>query len=109
MSNTIINNKNDIEQSLKLYNEKLAGFLFKDNFKKIIPEIKNIFNIIISAKDSDFSENSFSYLKNIIHIIDSFINKKKKGINFINIARNLFFIGEYKIKENFIRNFFFSK
>ena len=99
MSNTIINNKNDIEQSLKLYNEKLAGFLFKDNFKKIIPEIKNIFNIIISAKDSDFSENSFSYLKNIIHIIDSFINKKKRELTLSILQEICFLLANIKSKK----------
>ena len=99
MSNTIINNKNDIEQSLKLYNEKLAGFLFKDNFKKIIPEIKNIFNIIISAKDSDFSENAFSYLKNIIHIIDSFINKKKRELTLSILQEICFLLANIKSKK----------
>jgi len=99
MSNTIINNKNDIEQSLKLYNEKLAGFLFKDNFKKIIPEIKNIFNIIISAKDSDFSENAFSYLKNIIHIIDSFINKKKRELTLSILQEICFLLTNIKSKK----------
>ena len=99
MSNTIINNKNDIEQSLKLYNENLAGFLFKDNFKKIIPEIKNIFNIIISAKDSDFSENSFSYLKNIIHIIDSFINKKKRELTLSILQEICFLLANIKSKK----------
>ena len=99
MSNTIINNKNDIEQSLKLYNENLAGFLFKDNFKKIIPEIKNIFNIIISAKDSDFSENAFSYLKNIIHIIDSFINKKKRELTLSILQEICFLLANIKSKK----------
>ena len=99
MSNTIINNKNDIEQSLKLFNEKLAGFLFKDNFKKIIPEIKNIFNIIISAKDSDFSENAFSYLKNIIHIIDSFINKKKRELTLSILQEICFLLANIKSKK----------
>ena len=99
MSNTIINNKNDIEQSLKLYNEKLAGFLFKDNFKKIIPEIKNIFNIIISAKESDFSENAFSYLKNIIHIIDSFINKKKRELTLSILQEICFLLTNIKSKK----------
>ena len=99
MSNTIINNKNDIEQSLKLYNEKLAGFLFKDNFKKIIPEIKNIFNIIISAKESDFSENAFSYLKNIIHIIDSFINKKKRELTLSILQEICFLLANIKSKK----------
>ena len=99
MSNTIINNKNDIEQSLKLYNEKLAGFLFKDNFKKIIPEIKNIFNIIISAKDSDFSENAFSYLKKIIHIIDSFINKKKRELTLSILQEICFLLANIKSKK----------
>ena len=99
MSNTIINNKNDIEQSLKLYNEKLAGFLFKDNFKKIIPEIKNIFNIIISAKDSDFSENAFSYLNFIIHIIDSFINKKKRELTLSILQEICFLLANIKSKK----------
>ena len=105
MSNKI-NDKNSIEQEIKLSNEKLGEFLFKEETNKIKSEIKHIFNILINSESSNISANSYIYLKNIIHILDSLINKKSKDIILIIIKEIYFLLTNIKSKE--ILTFIFS-
>ena len=105
MSNKI-KNKNNIEQELKIYNEKLGEFLFKKENKKFKSELNHLFNILINSEASQFSQFAFSYLKNILNVLSELISKKNKEITLCIMQEIYFLLSNLKSKE--ILNFFFS-
>ena len=100
------NKNNNIEQDLKLCNQKLAEFIFRNETRKLKSELNNIFNILINSEISQFSEFARLYLKNIINILFDFISKNNKDITLCIMQEIYFLLSNIKSKE--LLKFIFS-
>ena len=100
------NKNNNIEQDLKLCNQKLAEFIFRNETRKLKSELNNIFNILINSEISQFSEFASLYLKNIINILFDFISKNNKDITLCIMQEIYFLLSNIKSKE--LLKFIFS-
>ena len=102
-----MSNKNtNIEQDLKLCNQKLAEFIFRNETRKLKSELNNIFNILINSEISQFSEYTCLYLKNIINILFDFISKNNKDTTLCIMQEIYFLLSNIKSKE--LLKFIFS-
>ena len=90
---------NNLDQELKSSQEKLNKILIKNDSNKLQSELNYIFNILITSEISLFSKNSYTYLKNIIDIIEKFLLKKNLEINLIIIKEIYFLLSNIKSKE----------
>ena len=90
---------NNLDQELKSSQEKLKKILIKNDSNKLQSELNYIFNILITSEISLFSKNSYTYLKNIIDIIEKFLLKKNLEINLIIIKEIYFLLSNIKSKE----------
>ena len=100
------NKNNNIEQDLKLCNQKLAEFIFRNETRKLKSELNNIFNILINSEISQFSEFASLYLKNIINILFDFISKNNKDTTLCIMQEIYFLLSNIKSKE--LLKFIFS-
>ena len=90
---------NNLDQELKSSQDKLKKILIKNDSNKLQSELNYIFNILITSEISLFSKNSYTYLKNIIDIIEKFLLKKNLEINLIIIKEIYFLLSNIKSKE----------
>ena len=100
------NKNNNIEQDLKLCNQRLAEFIFRNETRKLKSELNNIFNILINSEISQFSEFASLYLKNIINILFDFISKNNKDTTLCIMQEIYFLLSNIKSKE--LLKFIFS-
>ena len=100
------NKNNNIEQDLKLCNQKLAEFNIRNETRKLKSELNNIFNILINSEMSQFNEYACLYLKNIINILFDFISKNNKDITLCIMQEIYFLLSNIKSKE--LLKFIFS-
>ena len=99
MSNKIENKNNTLEQDLKLSQENLNKILVKKDSNKLKSELNQIFKSLINADISEFSKNHFSYLNNIINVIEKFLSKNSLEIDLIIIKEIYFLLSNIKSKE----------
>ena len=99
MSNKNSNNiDTNLEQDLKLSQEKLNRIFTKNETNKLQTELNHIFNIIINSEFSEFSQNFFKCLINLINILEKFLLKKNLEINLIIIKEIYFLLTNVKSK-----------
>ena len=99
MSNQSNTNINTLEQNLKLSNENLNEMLNKNEANKMKKEINHIFEIIIKTEISDFSKKSYSYLNDLINILEKFLTKRNLETSLIIIKEIYFLLSNIKSQE----------